>query len=133
MIATIQNGDAMFKRALALTALLTSTAACASQIPDSNCSSNTATTCSGKTSLDLSYVYTCRAICSKTIQENTRITDKNALATILGNIKQESMFISNICEGGARVEYPNCHRGGYGLIQWTTEARYLGLGILQKV
>ena len=35
---------------------------------------------------------------------------------------------SNICEGGARVPYPSCHRGGYGLIQWTTESRYLGLG-----
>ena len=26
------------------------------------------------------------------LQEHTRITDKNALATILGNIKQESKF-----------------------------------------
>ena len=33
------------------------------------------------------------------LQEHTRITDKNALATILGNIKQESKFHSNICEG----------------------------------
>ena len=64
----------------------------------------------------------------KTLQEETRISDRNALATILGNIQQESMFISNICEGGARVEYANCHRGGYGLIQWTTTARYNGLG-----
>jgi len=64
----------------------------------------------------------------KTLQEETRISDRNALATILGNIQQESMFISNICEGGARVEYANCHRGGYGLIQWTTLARYKGLG-----
>ena len=56
------------------------------------------------------------------------ITDKNALATVLGNIKQESMFHSNICEGGARVEYENCHTGGYGLIQWTSLARYAGLG-----
>ena len=60
------------------------------------------------------------------LQENTRITDKNALATILGNIKQESKFYPNICEGGARVSYSDCHRGGYGLIQWTTENRYLG-------
>ena len=62
------------------------------------------------------------------LQDKTRITDKNALATILGNIKQESKFHSNICEGGARVPYSDCHRGGYGLIQWTTENRYLGLG-----
>ena len=62
------------------------------------------------------------------LQDKTRITDKNALATILGNIKQESKFYPNICEGGARVPYSDCHRGGYGLIQWTTENRYLGLG-----
>ena len=64
----------------------------------------------------------------KQLQEKTKIKDRNALATILGNIKQESKFISNICEGGARVPYNACHRGGYGLIQWTTLARYRGLG-----
>ena len=32
------------------------------------------------------------------IQENTKIKDRNAFATIMGNIKQESKFISNICE-----------------------------------
>ena len=45
------------------------------------------------------------------IQERTNITDKNALATIMGNIKQESEFKSNICEGGARVNYNQCRRG----------------------
>ena len=64
----------------------------------------------------------------KELQEKTNIRDRNALATILGNIKQESNFHPNICEGGARVSYHNCHRGGYGLIQWTTAARYRGLG-----
>ena len=63
------------------------------------------------------------------LQNKTKITDRNALATILGNIKQESKFHSNICEGGARVPYSDCHRGGYGLIQWTTKNRYLGLGL----
>lgn len=62
------------------------------------------------------------------LQEHTNIYDKNALAAIMGNIKQESKFIPNICEGGARVSYNNCHRGGYGLIQWTSVNRYLGLG-----
>jgi hypothetical protein len=33
------------------------------------------------------------------------VTDKNALATIMGNIRQESTFTPNICEGGARVPY----------------------------
>ena len=56
------------------------------------------------------------------------VTDRNALATILGNIQQESRFIPNICEGGARIPYEKCHRGGYGLIQWTTALRYRGLG-----
>ena len=64
----------------------------------------------------------------KELQSGTKITDKNALATIMGNIKQESKFIANICEGGARVSYDRCLRGGYGIIQWTSENRYLGLG-----
>ena len=55
------------------------------------------------------------------------VTDKNALATIMGNIRQESTFTPNICEGGARVSYPNCG-GGYGLIQWTNASRFYGLG-----
>jgi hypothetical protein len=62
------------------------------------------------------------------LQERTKITDKNALATLMGNIKQESKFIPNICEGGARVSYENCLSGGYGLIQWTSIGRYKGLG-----
>ena len=56
------------------------------------------------------------------------VTDKLALAALMGNIQQESRFIANICEGGARVPYERCHRGGYGLIQWTTTGRYDGLG-----
>ena len=68
----------------------------------------------------------------KQLQEKTKISDRNALATIMGNIKQESKFYPNICEGGARVSYPDCHRGGYGLIQWTTENRYMGLGLFCK-
>jgi len=62
------------------------------------------------------------------LQDKTRITDRNALATIMGNIKQESKFISNICEGGARVNYEDCLVGGYGLIQWTSVNRYDNLG-----
>ena len=56
------------------------------------------------------------------------ITDKMALAVVMGNIKQESKFHPNICEGGARIPYSQCHRGGYGLVQWTTSFRYWGLG-----
>ena len=62
------------------------------------------------------------------LQEHTKISDRNALATIMGNIKQESKFIPNICEGGARVSYSDCHSGGYGLIQWTSIGRYNNLG-----
>ena len=62
------------------------------------------------------------------LQNKTKITDRNALATILGNIKQESKFIPNICEGGARVSYSDCNSGGYGLIQWTSVGRYDNLG-----
>lgn len=64
----------------------------------------------------------------KALQEKTNIVSKNALATIMGNIKSESGFRPNVCEGGAIVPYQQCHYGGYGLIQWTTTARYNGLG-----
>lgn len=72
----------------------------------------------------------CSANEVKTLEflQNRGIKDRHALATVLGNIKQESMFVSNICEGGARVSYNQCHRGGYGLIQWTSSNRYAGLG-----
>jgi hypothetical protein len=56
------------------------------------------------------------------------VTDKNAIATIMGNIRQESTFTPNICEGGARVPYHACRSGGFGLIQWTNAPRYKGLG-----
>jgi hypothetical protein len=59
------------------------------------------------------------------------IKDRNALATIMGNIKQESMFVPNICEGGSRTSWHNCY-GGYGLIQWTSANRYYGLGDFAK-
>ena len=59
------------------------------------------------------------------------ITDKNALATIMGNIRQESTFVPNVCEGGSRTNYRNCY-GGYGLIQWTSANRYYGLGDFAK-
>ena len=78
---------------------------------------------------------TCSPAEKKTLayfQERTNITDKYALATLMGNIKQESMFIPNICEGGARVPYERCYSGGYGLIQWTTQSRYDGLGFFCK-
>ena len=55
------------------------------------------------------------------------ITDNVALSVLMANIKQESKFHPNICEGGARVPYHRCYHGGFGLIQWTTNKRYLGL------
>jgi hypothetical protein len=56
------------------------------------------------------------------------ITDKAALATVMANIKQESRFIPNICEGGARVSYRACRSGGFGIIQFTSSDRFYGLG-----
>ena len=56
------------------------------------------------------------------------IKDPLALSVVMASVKQESGFKPNICEGGALVRYEQCHRGGYGLIQWTTHARYDGLG-----
>jgi hypothetical protein len=67
---------------------------------------------------------------SRTVEflQDRGITDKNAIATIMGNIRQESTFTPNVCEGGARVSYNGCTSGGYGLIQWTNAPRYYGLG-----
>ena len=59
------------------------------------------------------------------------VKDRNALATIMGNIKQESTFQSSVCEGGSITSYYNCS-GGYGLIQWTSANRYYGLGDFAK-
>ena len=59
------------------------------------------------------------------------IKDRNALATIMGNIRQESTFVPNVCEGGSRTSYYNCGRG-YGLIQFTSASRYYGLGDFAK-
>jgi len=72
----------------------------------------------------------CNANEQKTLDflQQRGITDRHALATVMGNIKQESMFVSNICEGGARISYGSCHSGGYGIIQWTSSNRYRGLG-----
>ena len=61
------------------------------------------------------------------LQKHTKIRDRNALAAIMGNIKQESNFHPNICEGG-RIPYDACRSGGYGLIQWTSINRYNNLG-----
>jgi hypothetical protein len=67
---------------------------------------------------------------TKTVEflQERGITDKNALATIMGNIRQESTFTPNVCEGGARVSYSACRSGGFGIIQWTNAPRYNGLG-----
>ena len=56
------------------------------------------------------------------------ITDRHALAVIMGNIRQESKFDSIVCEGGRRTGYHGCHHGGFGLIQFTSLHRYNGLG-----
>lgn len=77
--------------------------------------------------------YTCKGcndneITALNFFQDKGIRDKNALATILANIKQESTFIPNICEGGARTTYHGCRAGGFGLIQWTSSDRYRGLG-----
>ena len=63
------------------------------------------------------------------LQQRQGITDPLALSVVMANIKQESKFVPNVCEGGDLVDWQDCHKGGYGLIQWTTESRYAGLGI----
>jgi len=66
------------------------------------------------------------------LQTVAGVKDRTALAVIMGNIEQESNFRPNVCEGGAIVPYDRCLRGGYGLIQWTTQHRYDGLGTFCK-
>ena len=65
----------------------------------------------------------------KELQKQTNIKSRNALSAILGNIKQESNFRSYICEGGV-LEFLMivAIAVDYGIIQWTTESRYNGLG-----
>lgn len=72
----------------------------------------------------------CTNVESKVLRalQDEGITDKYALAVVMGNIKQESKFELTVCEGGAKTGYANCRRGGFGLIQWTTDSRYRGLG-----
>lgn len=60
------------------------------------------------------------------------IVDKYAIATVMGNIKQESMFVPDICEGGARVPYHRCYGGGFGILQFTSPDRFYGLGRFAK-
>jgi hypothetical protein len=60
------------------------------------------------------------------------VVDKVAIATIMGNIKQESTFIPNICETSGIVPYHRCRSGGFGILQWTDSARYNGLGNFAK-
>lgn len=61
-------------------------------------------------------------------QEKAGVTDKYALAMIMGSIKQESRFQPNVCEGGFLTSWSGCTRGGFGLIQFTSSHRYYGLG-----
>ena len=62
------------------------------------------------------------------LQTSAGVTDRTALAVIMGNIYQESTFKPNVCEGGTIIPYDRCLNGGYGLIQWTSKHRYDGLG-----
>ena len=65
---------------------------------------------------------------SNNYKNTQRISDRNALAAIMGNIKQESNFIPTYAREGWRVSYDACRSGGYGLIQWTSINRYNNLG-----
>ena len=50
------------------------------------------------------------------LQTSAGVTDRTALAVIMGNIYQESTFKSNVCQGGAIIPYDQCLKGGYGMI-----------------
>ena len=62
------------------------------------------------------------------LQTSAGVTDRTALAVIMGNIYQESTFKASVCQGGAIIPYDQCLKGGYGIIQWTSKHRYNGLG-----
>ena len=60
------------------------------------------------------------------LQEHTRITDRNAIATIMVALNRKaSLFLTYARETGS---YESCHSGVYGLIQWTSIGRYNNLG-----
>ena len=48
------------------------------------------------------------------LQEKTKISDRNALATIMGNIKSESNFHPNICE--EKLEFLTTLAIGVGMV-----------------
>jgi len=131
------------KKFLLCTAIITgvASASCASQQPQASTKTLTKLTSpkpvilesKGDTTKPTEQVWECLKCTDnekKTLAflQKRGIKDRNALATVMGNIKQESNFYTNICEGGARVPYEQCYSGGFGLIQWTTYARYAGLG-----
>ena len=62
------------------------------------------------------------------LQTSAGVTDRTALAVIMGNIYQESTFKASVCQGGAIIPYDQCLKGGYGIIQWASKHRYNGLG-----
>ena len=72
----------------------------------------------------------CTAVETETLEffHETGVTDKYALAMIMGSIKQESRFQPAVCEGGFITSWQGCTRGGFGLIQFTSSHRYYGLG-----
>ncbi len=130
----------MFKKLLSVATLMTVSGSCYASIPDRDTEAKVDVTVNEEKAVPITKEipvpksWLCPG-CNENeqyvleqLQERTKITDRNALATIMGNIKQESKFIPNICEGGARVSYNRCYSGGYGLIQWTTAGRYNNLG-----
>ena len=43
-------------------------------------------------------------------------------------LNRKATSIPTFAREGLRVSYDDCHRGGYGLIQWTSVGRYRNLG-----
>ena len=51
----------------------------------------------------------------------------------LETLNRKVTSVPSYAREGSRVPYDRCHRGGhYGIIQWTTESRYNGLGSFCK-
>jgi hypothetical protein len=112
--------------------LLFSLPACSSQSLDEPATETEVTATENKQKLWIGTGFNATEQAVLLFLQDRGITDRAALATILGNIKQESKFDTQICEGGRRTGYHRCYTGGFGLIQWTTTGRYRGLGIFAK-
>ena len=70
----------------------------------------------------------------KELQKQTNIKSRNAFRRFLETLNRKVTSVPSYARRGSRVPYDRCFasRWIYGIIQWTTESRYNGLGSFCK-